>query len=120
MASVTTTDEDAIDKARADRQVSGLTDLTHVGQMQSFDSSKEDPADAVSAQLQIQAIDDSLTQLCTIQLSDGRLPQNSHEIVLNKKYQGTTELTDQPCELGSTISGELAPALPCGRRDASP
>ena len=108
MASVTTTDEDAIDKARADRQVSGLTDLTHVGQMQSFDSSKEDPADAVSAQLQIQAIDDSLTQLCTIQLSDGRLPQNSHEIVLNKKYQGTTELTDQPCELGSTFSGELA------------
>lgn len=108
MASVTTTDEDAIDKARADRQVSGLTDLTHVGQMQSFDSSKEDPADAVSAQLQIQAIDDSLTQLCTIQLSDGRLPQNSHEIVLNKKYQGTIELTDQPCELGSTFSGELA------------
>ncbi len=108
MASVTTTDEDAIDKARADGQVSGLTDLTHVGQMQSFDSSKEDPADAVSAQLQIQAIDDSLTQLCTIQLSDGRLPQNSHEIVLNKKYQGTTELTDQPCELGSTFSGELA------------
>lgn len=108
MASVTTTDEDAIDKARADRQVSGLTDLTHVGQMQSFDSSKEDPADAVSAQLQIQAIDDSLTQLCTIQLSDGRLPQNSHEIVLNKKYQGTNELTDQPCELGSTFSGELA------------
>lgn len=108
MASVTTTDEDAIDKARADRQVSCLTDLTHVGQMQSFDSSKEDPADAVSAQLQIQAIDDSLTQLCTIQLSDGRLPQNSHEIVLNKKYQGTTELTDQPCELGSTFSGELA------------
>ena len=108
MASVTTTDEDAIDKARADRQVSGLTDLTYVGQMQSFDSSKEDPVDAVSARLLIQAIDDSLTQLCTIQLSDGRLPQNSHEIVLNKKYQGTTELTDQPCELGSTISGELA------------
>ena len=108
MASVTTTDEDAIDKARADRQVSGLTDLTYVGQMQSFDSSKEDPVDAVSARLLIQAIDDSLTQLCTIQLSDGRLPQNSHEIVLNKKYQGTTELTDQPCELGSTFSGELA------------
>ena len=108
MASVTTTDEDAIAQARSDGQVSGLTDLTYVGQMQSFDSSKEDPADAVSAQLQIQAIDDSLTQLCTIQLSDGRLPQNSHEIVLNKKYQGTNELSDQPCELGSTISGGLA------------
>lgn len=108
MARVTTTDQDAIAQARSDEQVSGLTDLTYVGQMQSFDSSKEDPADAVSAQLQIQAIDDSLTQLCTIQLCDGRLPQNSHEIVLNKKYQGTTELTDQPCELGSTFSSELA------------
>lgn len=108
MASVTTTDEDAIDKARADRQVSGLTDLTYVGQMQSFDAGKEDPTDAVAAQLQIQAIDSDLTQLCTIQLCDGRLPQNSHEIVLNKKYQGTIELTDQPCELGSTFSGELA------------
>ncbi len=108
MARVTTTDQDAIAQARSDEQVSGLTDLTYVGQMQSFDSSKEDPADAVSAQLQIQAIDDSLMQLCTIQLCDGRLPQNSHEIVLNKKYQGTTELTDQPCELGSTFSSELA------------
>lgn len=108
MASVITTDEDAIAQARADGQVSGLTDLTYVGQMQSFDAAKEDPADAVSAQLHIQAIDGNLAQLCTIQLSDGRLPQNSHEIVLNKKYQGTTELTDQPCELGSTFSGELA------------
>lgn len=108
MASVITTDEDAIAQARADGRVSGLTDLTYVGQMQSFDAAKEDPADAVSAQLHIQAIDGNLAQLCTIQLSDGRLPQNSHEIVLNKKYQGTTELTDQPCELGSTFSGELA------------
>ena len=108
MASVTTTDEDAIAQARSDGRVSGLTDLTYVGQMQSFDAGKEDPTDAVAAQLQIQAIDSNLTQLCTIQLCDGRLPQNSHEIVLNKKYQGTTELTDQPCELGSTFSGELA------------
>ena len=108
MASVTTTDDDAIAQARSDEQVSGLTDLTYVGQMQSFDAGKEDPTDAVAAQLQIQAIDSNLTQLCTIQLCDGRLPQNSHEIVLNKKYQGTTELTDQPCELGSTFSGELA------------
>ena len=109
MARVTTTDEDAIARARSDDgQVSGLTDLTYVGQMQSFDAGKEDPIDAVAAQLQIQAIDSDLTQLCTIQLCDGRLPQNSREIVLNKKYQGTTELTDQPCELGSTISGELA------------
>ena len=108
MARVTTTDEGAIAQARSDEQVSGLTDLTYVGQMQSFDAGKEDPTDAVAAQLQIQAIDSDLTQLCTIQLCDGRLPQNSREIVLNKKYQGTTELTDQPCELGSTISGELA------------
>lgn len=108
MASVTTTDDDAIAQARSDGRVSGLTDLTYVGQMQSFDAGKEDPTDAVAAQLQIQAIDSNLTQLCTIQLCDGRLPQNSHEIVLNKKYQGTTELTDQPCELGSTFSGELA------------
>ena len=108
MARVTTTDEGAIAQARSDEQVSGLTDLTYVGQMQSFDAGKEDPTDAVAAQLQIQAIDSNLTQLCTIQLCDGRLPQNSHEIVLNKKYQGTTELTDQPCELGSTFSGELA------------
>lgn len=108
MARVTTTDEDAIARARSDGQVSGLTDLTYVGQMQSFDAGKEDPIDAVAARLQIQAIDSDLTQLCTIQLCDGRLPQNSHEIVLNKKYQGTTELTDQPCELGSTFSGELA------------
>lgn len=108
MARVTTTDEDAIAQARSDGQVSGLTDLTYVGQMQSFDAGKEDPIDAVAARLQIQAIDSDLTQLCTIQLCDGRLPQNSHEIVLNKKYQGTTELTDQPCELGSTFSGELA------------
>ena len=108
MARVTTTDEGAIAQARSDEQVSGLTDLTYVGQMQSFDAGKEDPTDAVAAQLQIQAIDSDLTQLCTIQLCDGRLPQNSREIVLNKKYQGTTELTDQPCELGSTFSGELA------------
>ena len=108
MASVITTDDDAIAQARSDGRVSGLTDLTYVGQMQSFDAGKEDPTDAVAAQLQIQAIDSNLTQLCTIQLCDGRLPQNSHEIVLNKKYQGTTELTDQPCELGSTFSGELA------------
>ena len=108
MARVTTTDEDAIAQARSDGRVSGLTDLTYVGQMQSFDAGKEDPIDAVAARLQIQAIDSDLTQLCTIQLCDGRLPQNSHEIVLNKKYQGMTELTDQPCELGSTFSGELA------------
>ena len=108
MASVITTDDDAIAQARSDGRVSGLTDLTYVGQMQSFDAGKEDPTDAVAAQLQIQAIDSNLAQLCTIQLCDGRLPQNSHEIVLNKKYQGTTELTDQPCELGSTFSGELA------------
>lgn len=108
MARVTTTDEGAIAQARSDEQVSGLTDLTYVGQMQSFDAGKEDPTDAVAAQLQIQAIDSDLAQLCTIQLCDGHLPQNSREIVLNKKYQGTTELTDQPCELGSTISGELA------------
>ena len=85
MASVTTTDEDAIARARSEERVSCLTDLVYVGQMRSFDSSKEDPADALAAQLQIQAIDSNLAQLCTIQLSDGRLPQNSHEIVLNKK-----------------------------------
>ncbi len=117
-ASVETTDASAIDSARENAQVAGLTDLTYVGQLQSWvpqeaggsgaDVSDEaDAEDPVAAQVTVQALDASFEDLCALHLSDGRLPKSSHEIVLSAVYQGTCELTDEPCELGSTVSGEL-------------
>ena len=108
LASATTTDEDAIEAARADANVAALTDVTYVGQLASYDPEKEGPSEAVAWQLKVEAMDANLTQLCALGLSEGRLPQNSHEIVLDNAYKGTTELTDEPCELGSAVSGELA------------
>ncbi len=116
-AGVETTDGSAIAAARENAQVAGLTDVTYVGQLQSWtpqagsDAEETDAEDAeaspVAAQLTVQALDASFADLRALHLSDGRLPQNSHEIVLSNAYQGTCELTDEPCELGSTVSGEL-------------
>lgn len=107
IADVATTDGAAVDAARADGRVSALSDLVYVGQLPSY-SADEDPADAVAGQLGVQAVDSSLLDVCTLPLTEGRLPQNSHEVVLPDAYKGTSELTEGPCELGSTVSGELS------------
>ena len=117
-ASVETTDASAIASARENAQVADLTDLTYVGQLQSWapqedgdteadDADEDDAEEPVAAQVTVQALDASFEDLCALHLSEGRLPKNSHEIVLSAAYEGTCELTDEPCELGSTVSGEL-------------
>ena len=118
MASTQTTDEAAIAAARQNSQVTSLADITYVGQLQSFwpqvdaaedvKGARREASDAVAAQLTIQAVGSDLTPACAVHLSEGRMPQNSHEIVLSRAYQDTCELTDEPCEVGSTVSGELA------------
>lgn len=163
-ASVETTDASAVASARENAQVADLTDITYVGQLQSWkpaegdadasDSSASEASSSatssaatasssstsdlddsrngasstssssestpVAAQLTVQAIASNYEPVCVLHLTQGRLPQNSHEIVLSSAYEGTTELTQESCELGSTVSGELALRQVQGQGGASP
>ena len=60
----------------------------------------------------VQAIDGDAEQLCSLPLSEGRLPQNSHEIVLYSLFQGTSVFSDEPCQIGSQITMDLGARRP--------
>ena len=107
-ASVSTTDDQAIENARADTRSGDLSVMTDVG----YAHLSEAEARNYGHYVAVQAIDGDAEQLCSLPLSEGRLPQNSHEIVLYSLFQGTSVFSDEPCQIGSQITMDLGARRP--------
>ena len=107
-ASVSTTDDQAIENARADTRIGDLSVMTDVG----YAHLSEAEARNYGHYVAVQAIDGDAEQLCSLPLSEGRLPQNSHEIVLYSLFQGTSVFSDEPCQIGSQITMDLGARRP--------
>ena len=107
-ASVYTTDGQAIENARADSRIGNLSVMTDVGYAHLGEAEARNYGNYVA----VQAIDGDAEQLCSLPLSEGRLPQNSHEIVLYSLFQGTSVFSDEPCQIGSQITMDLGARRP--------
>ena len=107
-ASVSTTDDQAIENARADSRIGDLSVMTDVGYAHLGEAEARNYGHYVA----VQAIDGDAEQLCSLPLSEGRLPQNSHEIVLYSLFQGTSVFSDEPCQIGSQITMDLGARRP--------
>ena len=104
-ARVVTNDAANIEKARTDSHISALSVITNVG----FAAAQEDDAQAPTfgSYLFVQSIDGNFDTTCALPLSSGRMPENSHEIVLYSIYENSTAFSSEPCELGSSITVNL-------------
>ena len=107
-ASAPAASERAIENARADARIGDLSVVTDVGFARPGD------ADALTygQYLAVQAIDADFDKLCVMPLSEGRMPENSHEIVLHSLYRGSTVFSDEACEVGSQVTLNLGVRKP--------
>lgn len=104
-ARVTTNDAEKIEAARTNSHISALSVTTNVGF--AAPAHQDDDEALAFDYLFVQSIDSNFDTTCALPLSSGRMPENSHEIVLYSIYDESTTLSDEPCELGTTITVDL-------------
>lgn len=102
-ASATTADLSVVEAAEANPQIGDSSTLTELGTA----ALPFDAAQTYGSYLTLRAIDDNYLNLGALELTEGRLPENSNEIVLYALYQGATEFGEEPLEVGSTLTLEV-------------
>ena len=128
--SATTNDSAKGAKARKSDRVAALSVVTDVGfavpgsksgasgaggDNGASASGEEEPANDTNRYgnyLAVRAIDDDFSSVCALPLSEGRYPENSHEIVLYSLYRNSTVFSSQPCDIGGTVTLNLGVRKP--------
>ena len=128
--SATTNDSAKVAKARKSDRVAALSVVTDVGfavpgsksgasgaggDNGASASGEEEPANDTNRYgnyLAVRAIDDDFSSVCALPLSEGRYPENSHEIVLYSLYRNSTVFSSQPCDIGGTVTLNLGVRKP--------
>ena len=128
--SATTNDSAKVAKARKSDRVAALSVVTDVGfavpgsksgasgaggDNGASASGEEEPANDTNRYgnyLAVRAIDDDFSSVCALPLSEGRYPENSHEIVLYSLYRNSTVFSSQPCDIGGTVTLNLGARKP--------
>ena len=128
--SATTNDFTKVAQARKSDHVAALSVITDVGfavpgsksgasgaggDNGASASGEEEPANDTNRYgnyLAVRAIDDDFSSVCALPLSEGRYPENSHEIVLYSLYRNSTVFSSQPCDIGGTVTLNLGVRKP--------
>lgn len=105
-AYVTTSDTSKVEEAEESGHVSALSVVSNVGFADPNEATESTSA-AFGSFLLVQSIDNNFEKVCALPLSSGRLPQNSHEIVLMSAYESSTVFSEEPCEIGSSVTLNL-------------